>query len=89
MILNDTSCEFIAFSDDESSARQVVRPAGASGEPVCSFFYRDSEENTREQIKIVRSHPWIPEDVPVRGFILDTETGLLSEVEAVPTRAGG
>jgi carbonic anhydrase len=89
MILNDTSCEFIAFSDDEAGARPSARVAGASAEPVCFFSYRDSEENTREQLKIVRSHPWIPEDVSVRGFVLDNETGLLSEVEAVPPQTGG
>jgi carbonic anhydrase len=31
----------------------------------------------------VRSHPWIAKDVPVRGFVFDMGTGLLSEVEAL------
>ena len=35
-------------------------------------------------IKKVRSHPWIAKDVPVRGFVFDMETGLLSEVDAAP-----
>jgi len=48
------------------------------------FSYKDPEQNTREQIKKVRSHPWIEKDVLVRGFVFDMETGLLSEVEAVP-----
>jgi len=29
-----------------------------------------------------KSHPWIPEIIPVRGFIYDVETGWLSEVSA-------
>jgi carbonic anhydrase len=44
------------------------------------FSYSDPGQNTREQIKKVRSHPWIAREVPVRGFVLDMETGLLSEV---------
>ena len=36
---------------------------------------------------MVKSHPWIAKDIPVRGFVFDMETGLLSEVEAVPERA--
>jgi carbonic anhydrase len=28
----------------------------------------------------VRSHPWIPESIPVRGFIYDVDTGRLSAV---------
>jgi carbonic anhydrase len=39
-----------------------------------------SEGNTKEQIQKARSHPWISEEVPVRGFVYDVETGRLSEV---------
>jgi len=45
--------------------------------------YKDPEENTREQIKKVRSHPWIAKEVPVSGFIFDVDTGRLSEVKAL------
>jgi carbonic anhydrase len=44
------------------------------------FSYKDPVENTLEQIRKVRSHPWIDEEVPVRGFVYDVETGLLTEV---------
>ena len=47
------------------------------------FSYEDPEQNTRIQIKMVRSHPWIAKDIPVRGFVFDMETGLLHEVEAI------
>ena len=33
--------------------------------------YKDPAEHTKEQIKKVRSHPWIAKEVPVRGFIFD------------------
>ena len=39
------------------------------------FSYKDPEENTRAQIEKVRAHPWIAEDVAVRGFIFDVDTG--------------
>jgi carbonic anhydrase len=48
------------------------------------FSYKDPVQNTREQINTVRSHPWIAKEIPVRGFVFDVETGLLSEIEAVP-----
>lgn len=34
----------------------------------------------REQVQKVRSHPWVPKDIPVRGFIYDVKTGRLKEV---------
>jgi carbonic anhydrase len=47
------------------------------------FSYKDPEHNTREQIRKVRSHPWIAKEVPVRGFVFDMETGLIREVRQV------
>jgi carbonic anhydrase len=44
------------------------------------FAYKDPEQNTQEQIKKVRSHPWIAKEVPVRGLIFDVETRLIREV---------
>jgi carbonic anhydrase len=29
----------------------------------------------------VKSHPWIPNHIPVRGFVYDVKTGRLSEVK--------
>jgi carbonic anhydrase len=53
------------------------------------FSYKDPEENTREQIKKVRSHPWIAKEVPVRGFIFDVETGLIREVQQAARQTAG
>ena len=50
--------------------------------PARFYSFTDAEENTREQMQKARSHPWIPRDVPVRGFIFDVSTGRLSEVFA-------
>jgi carbonic anhydrase len=49
--------------------------------PMRLFSFKDPEENTREQIEKVRSHPWIAKNVPVRGFIFDVHTGRLREVK--------
>jgi hypothetical protein len=35
----------------------------------------------------VRPHPWIPEGVPVRGFVYDVATGRLREVRSGSARA--
>jgi carbonic anhydrase len=51
------------------------------------FSYKDPEQNTREQMVKVRSHPWIAKEVPVRGFVFDVETGVIREVELIPQDA--
>jgi carbonic anhydrase len=53
------------------------------------FSYKDPEQNTREQMRKVRSHPWIAKEVPVRGFIFDVETGLLREVQQASQQTAG
>jgi carbonic anhydrase len=80
LLLNHTGCGFTTFTDEEMNATLTAATGDASPAPMRFFSYRDPEQNTREQIEKVRSHPWIANDVPVRGFIFDVETGLLREV---------
>ena len=87
MLLNHTGCGFTTFTDDELNARLTASTGDSSPAPMRFFSYKDPEQNTREQIKMVRSHPWIAKEVPVRGFIFDVETGLLKEVQPVPQQA--
>lgn len=84
MLLNHTGCGFTTFTDDEMNTKLAAATGDASPGRMRFFSYKDPEQHTREQIKRVRSHPWISKDVAVRGFVFDMETGLLSEVEAVP-----
>jgi carbonic anhydrase len=81
MLLNHTGCGFTTFNDDEMNAKLSALTGDASPAPMRFFSYKDAEQNTREQIKKVRSHPWIAKEVPVRGFIFDVATGLLREVQ--------
>ena len=83
MLLNHTGCGFTTFTDEELNAKLTALTGDASPAPMRLFSFKDPEQNTREQIKKVRSHPWIAKDVPVRGFIFDVETGHISEVEPV------
>lgn len=91
LLLNHTGCGFTTFTDDELNAKLSASTGDASPAPMRFFSYRDPEQNTREQIDKVRSHPWISKDVAVRGCIFDVETGVLHEVHSVAqkTAAGG
>jgi carbonic anhydrase len=80
LLLNHTGCGFTTFTDNEMNAKLSVSTGDTSPAPMRFSSYKDPEQNTREQINKVRSHPWIAKEVPVRGFIFDVETGLLREV---------
>ena len=83
LLLNHTGCGFTTFTDDEMNAKLSASTGDASPAPMRFFSYKDPEENTREQIKKVRPHPWIAKDILVRGFIFDVDTGRLREVEVL------
>jgi len=83
LLLNHTGCGFTTFTDEELNAKLSASTGDASPAPMRFFSYKDPEENTREQIKKVRSHPWIAKDIPVRGFIFDVDTGRLREVKVL------
>lgn len=80
MIISNTKCGMTTFRDDELLAR-VERETGTPAvAPACFHAFTDPAENARRQVLKVRAHPWIPDDVIVRGFVYDVDTGRLTEV---------
>jgi carbonic anhydrase len=83
MIINHNDCGLTKFTDAQMED-QLRKATGKSPIAPAKFYsFTNAEENTREQIQKARSHPWISPDVPIRGFVYDVNTGLLSEVFAV------
>ena len=42
--------------------------------------FKDTHESVRKTVETIRTHPLLPRDLTVRGFIIDSETGLLEDV---------
>jgi carbonic anhydrase len=80
MIINHTGCGMTTFADDDLEARLRTQTGKAPIAPARFYAFTDVDANTKEQVFKARSHPWISEDVPVRGFVLDIDTGVLREV---------
>ena len=43
--------------------------------------FKDTPTSVRRTVETIKTHPLVPRDIVVRGFIIDSETGGLSEVE--------
>ena len=67
-------------TDAELNAKFSKLTGDATPAPMRFFAFKDPEQQTKDQIEMVRSHPWISKDVPVRGFVFDVNTGRLREV---------
>ena len=82
MIVNHTDCGMLTFQDAELHER-LRQATGAEAVSPSSFgAFPDVDENVRVQMLKLRSHPWVPKEIPVRGFVYDVHTGKLTEVSA-------
>ena len=42
--------------------------------------FKDTPTSVRKTVKTIKSHPLVPDDIVVRGFIIDSVTGALEEI---------
>ncbi len=88
IIINHTDCGMLTFKDEELAAKLEAGTDAAAVTPARFYAFPDLEKNVRQQIQRVKSHPWIPADIPVRGFIYDVKTGKLNEVVSAEKARG-
>ena len=43
--------------------------------------FKDTPESVRKTVETIKTHPLMPRDITVRGFIIDSVTGALEEIE--------
>lgn len=56
-------------------------PGSPEGRRIDWLAFTDLAESVREDVAHIRSHPLVPGDITVTGFIYDVRTGRLEEVE--------
>ena len=81
IIINHTDCGLLKVNEQELRAHLTYKMSAIASEPAHFYAFDNLENNLREQVRRVKSHPWIPKSIPVRGFIYDVKTGKLNEVE--------
>lgn len=80
MVINHTDCGLLLTSEQDLRQRIVDATGTAAVAPALFYAFRDIDENVRQQLQKLHSHPWIPKKLVVRGFVYQVETGLLREV---------
>ena len=65
-------------------------PGGDAGSVEADFVdwltIGDREKSVESDVRRIRSHPLVPRDIPVHGFLYDVKTGTLNPVKAVQQR---
>ncbi len=81
MIINHTDCGLMHSTEQELRTRIQNRMGTAAVAPAFFYAFQNLDENVRHQLQKLRTHPWIPKEVAVRGFVYDVVTGLLREIK--------
>ena len=82
ILIHHTDCGMLTFTDDDLRAKLQRISGTAVLSPHHFYAFTDVERSVREQMQKLRSHPWIPKEIGLRGFVYDVKTGVLKEVVA-------
>jgi carbonic anhydrase len=81
MVINHTDCGLMHTTEEDLRTRIQNRTGTAAVAPAFFYAFKNIDENVRHQLQKLRTHPWIPDKVAVRGFVYDVTTGLLREIK--------
>src|SRR5438552_2720759 len=81
MVINHTDCGLMHTSEQDLRTRIQNRTGTAAVAPAFFYAFQNVEENVRHQLQKLRTHPWIPRTVVVRGFVYDVSNGQLREIK--------
>jgi carbonic anhydrase len=80
MVINHTDCGLMKASEDELRNNIQDKAGTAAVAPAFFYAFQDIDKNVRHQLQKLHTHPWIPKNMIIRGFVYDVSTGLLREV---------
>lgn len=81
MVINHTDCGLMHATEEELRARIQNRTGTAAVAPAFFYAFKNIDENVRHQLQKLHTHPWIPKEISIRGFVYDVVTGLLREIK--------
>ena len=81
MVINHTDCGLMHTTEQDLRTRIQNRAGTAAIAPAFFYAFQNIDENVRHQLQKLRSHPWIPQGVAVRGFVYDVAGGRLREIK--------
>lgn len=79
LVIHHTDCGMLALTND-GMHRKLEDATGADASAIDFLPFSDLEQSVRGDIRLIRESPFIPKDIPIRGFVYDVHTGRLSEV---------
>jgi carbonic anhydrase len=79
IVINHTDCGMQKFTDEDirNNLRQKLN---TDTREIPFHTFANLEENVREQVQKIKASPFFPQDIPVYGFVYNTQTGMLEKI---------
>jgi carbonic anhydrase len=77
-----------ASLDQQGWRNTAPGPGSTEGHYINWLTFTDNAQSVVEDVTRIRTHPLVPGDIPIYGYIYDVQTGKLHEVPEA-TAAGG
>ena len=66
---------------DSSGFKDIGKgPGSRAAEYIEWLTIKDQAQSVRDDLERIKSHPLVPKNIPVYGYIYDVKTGRLNEV---------
>ena len=83
MVVGHTDCGMKSVNVEEIKKRMIERGANPYFTPNLEYWlgkFESEEDNVIKGANLIKNHPAIPKDVDIRGYIIDIETGTLTQL---------
>ena len=78
-VVNHTDCGMLTFEDGQLQQR-LKEETGQDASAIQFHGFKDLDENVRAQVQKIKDSPFLPDDIPVSGFVYDVKSGKLRQV---------
>jgi carbonic anhydrase len=80
VVIHHSDCGMLTFTNEELQGR-LTAGFGADASGIDFLPFSDLAQSVRDDVAAIRNAPFVPEAIPVSGFIYDVRTGRLQPVE--------
>lgn len=80
VVIHHTDCGMLTFQNEDLRAR-LAENLNADAAGIDFLPFSDMVASIHEDVAVIRNSPFIPDEVPVAGFIYDVRNGRLQQVE--------
>jgi carbonic anhydrase len=78
-VITHTDCGMLTFSNDDIHAK-LGEATGADPSDIDFLPFPDLEGSVRASVEAIRESPFLPDGIPVSGWVYDCKSGRIAEV---------